>query len=139
MVNMMSQKSQKQVREFIGLVNYYRDMWAKQSHLLHFLTALTSNKVNFKLTYVEHKAFGEIRRIVACDILLIKLDINKCFDVHTDSSDSQIGALISQDGKPITFYNHKLTGPKTRLKLTEKKFLSIVKILNEFCLVLLGK
>ena len=50
---------------FIGLVNYYKDMWAKRSHLLHHLTALTPNKVKFKWTDVEQKAFGKIKYIVA--------------------------------------------------------------------------
>ena len=50
-------KHQKQVRAFIGLVNYYRDMWSKWSHLLHNLTALTSNNLKFKRTYIEQKVF----------------------------------------------------------------------------------
>ena len=50
---------QKQVHSFIGLVNYYRDMWAKQSHLLQPLTELTSNKLKFKCTDVGQKAFDE--------------------------------------------------------------------------------
>ena len=53
MVNMTPPINQKQVRSFIGLVNYYRDMWGKLSHLLQPLTALTSKKVKFKWTSVE--------------------------------------------------------------------------------------
>ena len=45
-------KSPKQVCAFIGLLEYYRDMWVKSTHLLHPLTALTSNKVNFNSTDV---------------------------------------------------------------------------------------
>ena len=54
--------NQKQVRSFIGLVNYYRDMWPKRSHLLQPLTALSSKKVKFKWTHVEQKGFDEIKR-----------------------------------------------------------------------------
>ena len=47
-VNMPPPKPQKQVLAFIGLVNYYKDMWSQRSHLLHPLIELTSNKVKFK-------------------------------------------------------------------------------------------
>ena len=52
-VNMKPPKNTKQVCAFIGIVNYYRDMWAKQSHLLHHLTSLISHKVRFKWTDLE--------------------------------------------------------------------------------------
>ena len=34
--------STKEVRNFIGVVNYYRDMWAISSHTLAPLTNITS-------------------------------------------------------------------------------------------------
>ena len=46
-INMISPTSTKQVRTFIGLVNYYRDMWARRAHLLQPLTSLTSSKLSF--------------------------------------------------------------------------------------------
>ena len=64
-VNMKPTKNTNEVRALIGIVNYYKDMWAKRSHLLHHLTALTPNKVKFKWTDVEQKAFGKIKYIVA--------------------------------------------------------------------------
>ena len=35
-------KTKKQLRRFIGMVNYYRNMWGKQSEILAPLSALTS-------------------------------------------------------------------------------------------------
>ena len=51
-----------QVRAFLGLVNYYRDMWARRSHLLQPLTALTSTKANFKWTDVKQQAFNKLNK-----------------------------------------------------------------------------
>ena len=59
--------SRKEVRKFIGLVNYYRDMWARWSHTLAPLTNITSNKVKFRWTKIKQDAFGKIKRIVARD------------------------------------------------------------------------
>ena len=56
-VNMTPPKNMKQVWAFIGVINYYRDMWARRSHILHPLMALTSPKVRFKWISVEEKSF----------------------------------------------------------------------------------
>ena len=79
-------KNTKEVRAFIGIVNYYRYMCIIKSHSLHPLTALTSNKVNLKWTDVEQKGFDDIKHAVAQDTLLAYLDFNKYVDIHTDAS-----------------------------------------------------
>ena len=39
-------KTHKQLRQFIGMINFYREMWQKRSELLAPLTAVTSKKSN---------------------------------------------------------------------------------------------
>ena len=78
--------NQKHVRSLIGLVNCYRDMWAKLSRLLQPLIALTSKQVNFKWTSFEKNIFDEIEQISTPDALIIYPDFNKRSDVHTDAS-----------------------------------------------------
>ena len=43
--NMNPTNSPKEVRNFIGVVNCYRNMWERRSHTLADLTKITSNKV----------------------------------------------------------------------------------------------
>ena len=38
-------KTRKKLRQFIGMINFYRDMWQKRYELLAPLTALTSKNV----------------------------------------------------------------------------------------------
>ena len=109
-VNMTPPKNKKEVREFVDIVNYYRDMWENWSHLLHPLTALTSHKVKLKWTDVEQKEFDYIKRNVSQETLLAYPDFNESFYIHTDARDCQLGAVIIQNGKPIAF---DLVQPKT--------------------------
>eukprot|EP00957_Ditylum_brightwellii_P066957 5082371-Ditylum_brightwellii.AAC.1 len=49
--------NQKQVRQFLGMVNYYKDMWSKQAHILALFPALTGNKKknsNGKMSIKNH-------------------------------------------------------------------------------------
>ena len=116
-------KNIRQVRAFEGLLNYYRDMWPRRSHLLRALTALTSTKVTFKWIDVEQHAFDKIKQIVARDTFLIDLDFNESFDIHTDVSGFQLGAVTSQNGKSISFYSRKLKPAQSRYTVTEKNYL----------------
>ena len=89
--------NKKQNRSFIGMINYYRDMWKHRSVILEPLTALTSSKVKWKWTEIEQKAFDKMKDILSKEVMLSYPDFNKPFTIHTDASDKQIGAVISQN------------------------------------------
>ena len=112
--------SRKELQKFKGVINYYRNMWPKRSHTLAPLTKLTSTKRNFKWTQVEQDYFKTIRRIGDSDTLKSDPNINKTFKVNTDASAFQLGAVIIQKGKTITFYNRKLNDSQQWYTETEK-------------------
>ena len=84
-------------------------MWPRQSHMLAPLTKLVYVKRNFNWEKVKQDDFNEIKRILACDILLTYPYFNEILKINTDVSAFQLGAVIIQKGKPIDFYNRKLT------------------------------
>jgi len=61
------------------------------------------------------------------------------FIIHTDASHTQLGAVISQNDKPIAFYSQKLTPTQTCYTTTERELLAIVETLKEFKNILLGQ
>ena len=58
--------------------------------------------MKFKPTYVKHKEFEEIKRIVPHNSLLDYPDFNKQFKIHTDARNLQLGMIIIQEGKLIS-------------------------------------
>ena len=96
-------KTKKQLRSFLGLVNFYRDMTIRRSEILTPLTKLTSKKKDFKWGPTEQDAFDTIKLAISKETLLTYPNFSKEFEIHTDASQYQLGAVIAQDNKPITF------------------------------------
>jgi RNase H-like domain found in reverse transcriptase len=67
-----------------------------------------------------------MKRVISKETLLAYLDFDKPFVIHTDDSHTQLGAVISQDNKPIAFYSRKLKPEQTQYMTTERELLSIV-------------
>jgi RNase H-like domain found in reverse transcriptase len=79
-----------------------------------------------------------MKPIVAREVLLAYPNFSLPFEIHTDVSHLQLGAVISQQGNPIAFYSRKLNPAQTRYTTTERELLSIVETLREFRNILLG-
>ena len=132
--NLQAPKTVKQVRSFLGMVNYYKDMWKHRSHLLAPLTDLTANKdgktgkrrgpIVWEKKHQE--AFDKIKQAITDDVMLSFPDFNKPFEIHTDASEYQLGSVIMQDRKPIAFYSRKLNSAQKNYTTGEREMLSIV-------------
>ena len=131
-------KTRRQLRGFIGIINFYRDMWIRRSHILAPLASLTSNSKPFKWEEEHSKAFKLAKQVIARHTMLAYPNFSKPFQIHTDASHHQLGAVISQEGKPIAFYSRKLNPAQTRYTTTERELLSIVETLKEYRNILLG-
>ena len=64
------------------------------------------------------------------DTSLTYPDFNETFKIHTNDSAFQLGAVISQKGKPITFYSIKLTDSQRWYTVTERELISVVETLK---------
>ena len=138
MMNIAEPKNRKELRSFIGIINYYRDMWIRRSHVLAPLASLTSKTTKWVWGEKQRAAFQMAKRIISKETILAYPDFSKKFTIHTDASHYQLGGVISQDGKPIAFYSRKLNPAQTRYTTTERELLSIVETLKAYRNILLG-
>ena len=114
-------------------------MWKRQSALLALLTALTSDSIPWTCNEKHQKAFNAIKKVISRKRLLSYPNFNQPFDIHTDASDLLLGAVISQNSKPIAFYSIKINPAQTHYTTTYKELLAIVETLKEFKKIFLGK
>ncbi len=117
----------KELRHFLGMVQYYRDMWAKRSEMLAPLSNLvrecgetkTTRKNKVKKTpwhwdSIHQIAFDNVKATVVKEVLLAYPDFTKPFEIYTDASTKQLGAVITQENRPIAFFSQKLSGAQSK-------------------------
>jgi hypothetical protein len=135
----------KELRHFLGMVQYYRDMWAKRSEMLAPLTDLVGECGERKTTRmnktkknpwrwdpIHQKTFENVKAAIAKETVLTYLDFLKPFEIYTDTSSTQLGAVITQDTRPIAFFSRKLSKTQQKYSVTEIELLAIVETLKEF-------
>ncbi len=66
-------------------------------------------------------------------------DYSKVFEIYTDTSSKQLGAVITQDNRPIVFFSRKLYNTQHKYSITELELLAIVETLKEFKGMLWGQ
>jgi hypothetical protein len=121
--NMARPTTRKYLRQFIGMVNYYRDMLFRRNDLIATLTSLTSKNVKFEWMDEHQHAFENVKKIIYREVMLIYPDFNKTFHIYTDASDTQLGYVITQDDKPIALYlQEKNIEPGNVIQLGNKNY-----------------
>jgi hypothetical protein len=142
----------RQLRHFLGMVQYYHDLWARWSNMLPPLTSLVGECGQTKSTKakgtkqapwhwdeVHQKAFDHVKASIAKDVVLAYPDYSKVFEIYTDASSKQLGAVITQDNRPIAFFSLKLSNTQRKCSITKIELLAIVETFKEFKGMLWGQ
>ena len=80
-----------------------------------------------------------IKATIAKDGTLAYPDYTQGFEVYTDSSKLQLGAVITQANRPLAFFSQKLSPAQQKYSVTEQELLAIVETLKEFKGMLWGQ
>ena len=57
----------------------------------------------------HQKAFDLVKATICQDVVLAYPDFSKPFKIYTDASATQLGAVITQDNRPLDFFSRKLS------------------------------
>ncbi len=98
-----------------------------------------TKKVPWHWDEVHQRVFNHVKATIAKDVVLTHPDFNTVFEIYTDASSKQLGAVITQDNRPIAFFSWKLSDTQCRYSVTKIELLAIVETLKGFKGMLWGQ
>ncbi|XP_061752438.1 uncharacterized protein LOC133550472 [Nerophis ophidion] len=134
----------KELRAFLGLVNYYGRFVPQQSTILAPLYRLMKDKVKWRWGEAEQSAFGKCKELLTSDKVLVHYDPRLPLSLACDASAYGIGAVIQHttlDGHehPIAYASRTLSPAEKNYSQIEKEALSLVFGVKKFHQYLWGR
>jgi hypothetical protein len=123
-------KNQTDIRRFVSMVNFYCDLYPQGATTLVPLTDLCRQKMKFIWTQEKELAFQKMKDIMVQHTMLTYLQFDKPFVIYTDASKQQLGGVVTQDNKPLSFFSKKLTETQCRYPITKQELLAITETLK---------
>jgi len=138
-------KTLKQLRSFLGVVNYFREFIPNLSALIAPLTDLTKGIKKGPIGWSDSAqvVFEDVKHAVLHALSLSWPNEDDPFVLYADASDVGIGALLTQrqvtGEKPIGCFSKKFTETAQRWSTIEKECFAIFSSVLHFQSYLLGR
>ena len=137
------QTNVKEIQQFIGLCNYYRQYIQNFSERAAPMTRLTQKKIPFKWDHACQLSFDDLREALCSAPVLAYPQNEGEFVLDTDASDVGVGAVLSQvqNGveRVIAYASTKLSKCQKKYSVTRRELLAVVTFTNHFRHYLLGR
>ncbi len=127
--------NQTEVRAFVGMTNYYRDLIPHYSDLAAPLTDLTGKNRKFVWSDQCERAFIELKRLMTCTPVLSHPDFSRHFTLHCDASATALGGVLTQvddngHEHPIRYMSKKLSSAQRNYTVGELECLAVVECIR---------
>ena len=139
--------SLRKLREFLGLVNFYRRFVPHCADIARPLTDLLKNQKKknrpIELDAEALLAFNETKSALSRATLLVhhRSDVPVC--LLTDASDYGVGAVLQQlvhgEWQPLSFFSKRLKSAETRYGTFGRELLAIYLAIKHFSHLLVGR
>ena len=133
-------QSQRQLRQFIGLVNFYHRFLPHCAQLMRPLHSLLSKgkSKSQSLTWTDEAvaSFNATKDSLANASLLSYPQSDAPTCLMTDASDTAVGAVLQQHingtWRPISFFSRKMTPAETRYSTFDREMLAVYLAIKHF-------
>lgn len=137
-------KTQKNVRQFLGKINFYHEYIPRSAIILDPLHNLLRKDQKFYWSEECQIAFDKIKSLLCSQPILEIFDQDLPINIYTDGSLEGVGAILKQvqpDGKekPVAYFSKKLNGAQKKRKAIYIECLAIKEALRYWQYWLIGK
>lgn len=134
-------KTVKELRRFLGMLNFYRRFVPRAAHLQAPLNALLAGpkvKGSHPITWTPElsTAFENCKASLSKAVLLSHPDPTAELSIATDASDVAIGAVLQQkkdeQWQPLAFFSRKLSPAQTKYSPYDRELLAVYEAIKYF-------
>lgn len=123
-------ETKKNIRQFLGKVNFYHKFIPHIAIILEPLHNLLRKDVKFIWTKECQKSFDKIKDLLCSKPILKIFDPELPIKIYTDASIQGVGAVLKQEdenriNKPVAYFSKKLTDTQKRKKAIYLECLAI--------------
>jgi hypothetical protein len=130
--------SVSEVWSFLGLVGYYQRFILNFSKIVKLITELLKKGNKYIWNVACEEVFKILKKLLTTSPLLIQPDITKPFDVYYDSSGTDLGAVLMQEGWVISYSSWQLRHHEEHYPTHDLELAAVVMALRRWRHYLLG-
>jgi hypothetical protein len=142
-------KTVKELRSFLGLINYCREFVPRFAEIAGYLSDLLKGETKQSIKKIKHteksiKAFSLLKQALTEKTRRAQPDFELDFILTTDASDTGIGAILTQidaQGREhmISAFSKGFDVHQKNYSVTDKELLAVVKSIEKYRHYLIGK
>ncbi|CAB3260715.1 unnamed protein product [Arctia plantaginis] len=142
--NFPTPKTRKNIRQFLGKINFYHEYIPNSSILLDPLHKLLRKDAQFIWSEECEETFSNIKNILCSQPVLEIFDKDLPITIYTDASLNGIGAILKQiqkngEEKPVGYFSKKLNDSQKRKKAIYLECLAIKEAIKYWQYWLIGR
>jgi hypothetical protein len=132
-------KDRKELESFLGLINFFGRMVPKFSETASPLHQLRRKDTPFVWEASHQAAFESLLNSIAHPPILRSYDLSSEATLTTDASESAVGGVLTQEGRPVIYVSRTLTSAERNYSNVEREALAVVWCVLRLKQFLLGR
>ncbi len=136
-------KNLKELRGWMGFINFYRRFIQGFSKIARVLNELTKKETPWEWTDEREEAFQKLKKLICAEPVLLMPKLEEPFELEVDASNYAIGATLNQKDEqgrwhPVAYYSTTLSETERNYDIYDKELLAVVKSLRHWRTYLAG-